>query len=105
MLFWLEPYYFLFGWLVYQHLHTNPWLKYFDKWITIDSRYIAVIYNTIVHTAKPLQWQNFSHTLQTQNTPHTSPLRASYGVSFVSYSKKNECDISKAHFILYEGRA
>ena len=29
----------------------------------IDFRYIAVIYNTIVHTAQQLQWQNFGQTL------------------------------------------
>ena len=32
-------------------------------------------------------------------TPHTSPWRASYGVSFVSYSKKNHRDISRAYCI------
>ena len=32
-----------------------------------------------------------------RTTPHTSPLRASYGVSFVSYTKKNDRDISRAH--------
>ena len=37
-------------------------------------------------------------------TPHTSPLWASYGVSFMSYTKKNDfaiaraqCDITAAH--------
>ena len=28
---------------------------------TIDSRYIAFIFDTIVHTAQQLQWQNFGH--------------------------------------------
>ena len=31
--------------------------------ITLDSRYITVIYNTILHTAQQLQWQNFGQTL------------------------------------------
>ena len=55
------------------------------QWVnTIDSRFIAVIYNMIVHTAPQLQRQNFSQTLHSRMTPHTSPLRASCGVSFVS---------------------
>ena len=32
-------------------------------------------------------------------TPHNSPSRASYGASFVGYSKKNYRDISTAHCI------
>ena len=35
--------------------------------------------------------------LYSRTTPHASPLRASYGVSFVSYTKKNDRDISRAH--------
>ena len=67
---------------------------------TYTIRYIGVIHNTIVHTAQQLQWQNLGQTLHSRTTPiHTSPLRASYGVSFVSYSKKNDRDISRAHTI------
>ena len=33
-------------------------------------------------------------------TPHTSPLQASYEMSFVSYMKKNDRDISRAHCII-----
>ena len=32
--------------------------------------------------------------LHSRTTPHTSPLRASFGVSFASYTKKNDRDIS-----------
>ena len=32
-----------------------------------------------------------------RKTPHSSPLRASYGVSFVINTKKNDRDISRAH--------
>ena len=38
-------------------------------------------------------------TLHSRTTPHTSPLRASYGVSFASYITKNDRDISRAHCI------
>ena len=58
--------------------------------ITIDSRYIAVIYNTIVNTAQQLQWQNFSQTLHLRMTPHC-------GVFSVNYSKKNDRHIPRAH--------
>ena len=50
---------------------------------TTDSRYITVIYDMIVHTAQQLL-QSGLHSL---TTSHTSPLRASYGVSFMSYTK------------------
>ena len=39
--------------------------------------------------------------LHSRKAPHTSPLRASHGVSFVSYTKKNDRDISRAHCIWY----
>ena len=38
----------------------------------------------------------FQSGLHSPTTPHTSPLRASYGASFMSYTQKNYCDISKA---------
>ena len=38
--------------------------------------------------------------LHTRTTPHTSPLRANYGVSSVSYTKKNDRDISN-HLLIW----
>ena len=35
--------------------------------------------------------------LHSRTTPHTSPLRASYGLSSVSYTNKNARDLSRAH--------
>ena len=35
--------------------------------------------------------------LHSRTTPHTSPLRARYGVSFVSYTNKNDRDISRVY--------
>ena len=29
--------------------------------------------------------------------PHTPPLQVGYGVSFMSYTKHNDCDILKVH--------
>ena len=68
---------------------------------TIDSRYITVIYNTIVQAARQLQWQNFCQTLHSWTTPHTSSLRVNYGLSFVRYSKKNDRDISRVYCTFY----
>ena len=55
---------------------------------TVECRYNAVKFVTILHSALQWQWQNVSQTLDSQNTPHTSPSRASYGVSFVSILEK-----------------
>ena len=35
--------------------------------------------------------------LHSRTTHHSSPLRASYGVSFVNYAKKRDRDISRVH--------
>ena len=39
--------------------------------------------------------------LHSRTTPHTSPLRASYGVSFASYTQKNDREISRAHCLMF----
>ena len=52
----------------------------------IDDRYIAVIYNMIMHTAQKLQRQNLGQTLFSRTTPHSSPV-------FLYYSKENYRDI------------
>ena len=75
--------------LIYRYMWFN----------TIDSRYIMVIYNTIIHTEQSLQWDNFGQTLHSWMTPHISPSRASYGVSFMGSLKKYHCDISRVHCI------
>ena len=60
-----------------------------EKWLfrgacnTMDSWYILVIYNTIIHTEQQIQWYNFDQTLNSQTMPNISPSRASYWVSSV----------------------
>ena len=51
---------------------------------TIHSQYIAVLFATIVHitTITVIKLRSY---LNSRTTPHTSPIRASYGVSFVSH--------------------
>ena len=68
---------------------------------TIDSRYIAVVYNTIIHKEQLSQWHNFGQTLYSRTTHHISPSRASYGVSFVRSSRKYDRGISRAHCTYY----
>ena len=54
----------------------------------VECRYNAVEYNTIMHTS--LQWsrQNINQGLHSQETPHSSPSRASYDASIVSFWSK-----------------
>ena len=42
----------------------GEWLR--QNSITIDSRYIVVIYHAILHSGQVLQWKNFGHTSQEQ---------------------------------------
>ena len=84
----------------YQHRNSHCGYKTIERRShlnTIDSRYIAVIYNTIINTGQQLQWYNFGQTLRSRTTPHTSPSRTSYGVSFVRSWNKYYRDISRAH--------
>ena len=55
---------------------------------TIGSRYNAVQFITILHTALRWQQQNVNQTSKSQETPHTSPWRASYEVSIMRIVKK-----------------
>ena len=65
----------------------------------VNSRYIAVVYNTIMHVKQQLRCKIVGQTLHSRTTPHSSPVRASYMVSLVSSSKKNDRCISKAHCV------
>ena len=60
----------------------------FFKYYTL-SIYIAVIYDAIMIKLRSC--------LHSWTTTHTSPLQASNGVSFVSYTKENDRDISRTH--------
>ena len=64
---------------------------------TVECRYNAVQYNKILHTS--LQWrgQNINKRLNLQKTHHTSPYRASYGVSFVRIFDKIDRVITAPH--------
>ena len=50
-----------------------------------DSRYIAVIYDTIVHTAQQLQWLNFGEICTHEKHPISSPVRGElWGIFHIS---------------------
>ena len=57
-------------------------------WYIVECRYNAVQYNMILHTSLQKLGQNINHWLKPQKTPHTSPWRASYGMSFVNILDK-----------------
>ena len=76
----------------------------FTAWIDIVSNYYRlsicrgyIWYDNAHSTAiKMIKLRSNFHS---RTTPHTPPLRASYGVSFVSYTKNNDRDISIVHCI------
>ena len=62
--------------LAMEVLRSICWLPMFVRLQrTIDSRYIAVIYDTIGHTAQQLQWSD----LHSRTTAHTSPYGRAMG--------------------------
>ena len=71
--------------------HKTPWC------ITIDSRYIAFQYNSILLISRQWQSQNIQQIWNPQKAPPTSPWRARHGVTFVNtWGRKMYCDISRA---------
>ena len=66
-------------------------------WYTVECRYNTVTFVKILHSTLRWQWQNISQTLDSQKTPHTSPLRASSGVSFVRILEEIDRVITAPH--------
>ena len=66
---------------------------------TVKCRYNAVQFIVIFHTA--LQWhqQNINLTRNSQQTPHSSPVKSSYGMSVVRKLEKIDCVITALHCI------
>ena len=54
---------------------------------TIDSRYIAVIYNTTIHTEQQLPWYNFGQTAFTNDT-HTHGGETSIDIRRLTYASE-----------------
>ena len=65
----------------------------------VECRYNVVHFITILHTKLWWQHQNINQTSNSQQTPHISPTRASYGVYFMRISKKTHRVITAPHYI------
>ena len=55
---------------------------------SVECRYNAIGFIPILHTALLWQQQNINQTSNSQQTPHSSPSRVSYGVSIMRILKK-----------------
>ena len=65
----------------------------------VDCRDNTIQFFMVLHTALRWQWQNVDETSNSQQTPHTSPSRASYGVSVVRILEKIERIITAPHVL------
>ena len=61
---------------------------------TVECHYNAVQYITVLHTALQWQLQNINKASNSQQTPHSSPSQASYGVFIVRIWEKIDCVIT-----------
>ena len=66
---------------------------------TVESRYNAVQYNIIFHTALQLSTHYLGHSTYSQKTPNISSSRTSYGVSIVRIFEEIYCVIMAPHCI------
>ena len=66
---------------------------------TVECRYNAVQFITTSSSESQWQHQNENQTSESQQTPHTSPSRASYGVPIVMICDKIDRVITAPHCI------
>ena len=64
------------------------------------SAIVTVQYNRILHSVILLLRHNINHNLYSQQTPHSSSSRASYGVSIVSNLEKIDRVVMALWFIM-----
>ena len=81
-------------WSCYCEIHLHIKMKYFKLSIYCGYIWYRCVHSTTVTMVK------LQSDLHSRTTPYTSPLRASYGVSFASYTKKDGHDISRVHCML-----
>ena len=85
----------------YRRIQLSPLRIYFNKilWIwkvdDIDSRYIAVEYNTTLNISRQRENLELCSDFQSQKTSRTLLLRANYGMSFVSSFEKDNRELSE----------
>ena len=85
--------------IAYWAVHLNTKHKYMN---TVNHRYITVEYYMILKTARKGSKRNFTETKtkNSEKTPHTSPFRASRGVSPLNSLQKIHSEISREHCTL-----
>ena len=66
--------------------------------VYLNSRYIAVIYDVIMHTAEQLQWQNFGQIYTHERHPYLALTGELWDV-FRELYKENDRDISSALYL------
>ena len=77
------------GWCIPTVSHLNA----------VECRHNVVQFITILHTALRWQQENVNQTSNSQQTPHTSPSWASYGVSIMRKLKKIDRVITAPHCV------
>ena len=68
---------------------------------TVECHYNVIQYNMIMHTSLLWLSQNINESLNPQKTPHISPYRANYGVSFVMILVKIDHVITTPHYSFF----
>ena len=86
--------YWLISWLTDWSI---DWLATRKARYTVVCLYNTVQYNTILHTSVRWLRLNINESWDRQKTPHTSPSRARYGVSFVKILEKIDRVITVPH--------
>ena len=72
-------------WVLWRKMTAVFWERAVFHFVlsTVDCRYNTVYFIMMLHATLQRQQQNINQILNSQKTPHTSPSRASYGVSVV----------------------
>ena len=80
------------------HGHERLRMTFVAMPYTIDSRYIAVLYNTKLHPAQQLRWEDFGQASSSRKTPMPRPNGRAMCVFRELFEKKCEREISGEHF-------
>ena len=83
----------------------NVWVPFVSSYyycFTLVNTLLYIIQSSAakLHMAQWWQWQNLGQTLYSQQTPHTSPSRASYGMSAERILENIGCVTLALHYIM-----
>ena len=81
--------------------HQQPVLPWesIDPWLISTTAYVARASTATAELGTIIIWPKIDHTLNSQQTPHNSPSRVSYGMSLVSTGEKIDHVRTAAHCI------